>query len=54
MLYTKIQPQSFLVSREDEFQGFFFLPYMGVAAILFNGAEPFESIINTPLTEGPM
>ena len=26
---------------------------MGMAAILFNGAEPFEYIINTLLTEGP-
>ena len=29
-----------------------FLPYMGIAAILFNGVEPFEQIINTLLTEG--
>ena len=27
---------------------------MGMAAILFNGAEPFEEIFNNPLTEGPM
>ena len=27
---------------------------MGIAAILFNSAEPFEQIDNTPLTEGPM
>ena len=27
---------------------------MGMAAILFNGAEPFEQIINIVLTEGPM
>ena len=27
---------------------------MGMAAILFNGAEPFEQIGNTPSTEGPM
>ena len=25
---------------------------MGMVAILFNGAEPFEQIDNTPLTEG--
>ena len=33
MLYTKIQPQSFFLV---------FLPYMGMAAILFNDAEPIE------------
>ena len=27
---------------------------MGMAAILFNGAEPFEQIVNIPSTEGPM
>ena len=27
---------------------------MGMAAILFNNAEPFEQIDNTPSTEGPM
>ena len=27
---------------------------MGIAAILLNGAEPFEQIVNIPLTEGPM
>ena len=27
---------------------------MGMAGILFNGAEPFEQIVNIPLTEGPM
>ena len=27
---------------------------MGMAAILFDGAEPFEQIGNTLLTEGPM
>ena len=40
MLYTKIQPQSFLGSGEEDFQEF--LPYMDMAAILFNCAEPFE------------
>ena len=38
MLYTKIQPQTFLGSGEEDFKCF----YMGMAAILFNGAEPFE------------
>ena len=27
---------------------------MGMAAIFFHNAEPFEQIDNTPLTEGPM
>ena len=27
---------------------------MGTAAILFNGTEPFEQIVNTLSTEGPM
>ena len=35
--YTKIQPQSFLGSGEEDFQ--VFLPYMGMAVILFDGAE---------------
>ena len=26
---------------------------MGMAAILFNDAEPFEQSVNNPLTEGP-
>ena len=52
MLYTKIQPQSFLSTGEEDF--YVFLPYMGMAAILFNDAEPFEQSVNIPLTEGPM
>ena len=48
MLYTKIQPQSFLHSGEEDF--YVFLPYMGMVAILFNCAEPFEQIGNTLLT----
>ena len=47
MLSTKIQPQSFLGSGED-----FFLPWHGMAAILFNGAELFELTDDTPLKEG--
>ena len=39
MSYTKIQPQSLLGYLEV--LSVFFLPYMGMAAILFNGAEPF-------------
>ena len=42
MLYTKIQPQSFLGSGEKDFK--VFLPYMGMVAILFYRAEPFVKI----------
>ena len=49
MLYTKIQAQSFLSSGEKSV-----LPYMGMAAILFIGAEPFDQIVNILSTEGPM
>ena len=52
MLCTKIQPQSFLDSEEEVVLSV--LPYMGMAAILFKGAEPFEQTDNTPSTEGPM
>ena len=48
MLYTKIQPQNFLGSGEEDFQ--VFLPYMDMAAILFSCTEPFEHIGNTLLT----
>ena len=51
MLYTKIQPQSFLGTGEEFYV---FLPYMGMSAILFNSAEPFDQIVNIPLTEGHM
>ena len=30
------------------------LPYMNMAAILFNDAEPFEQIDNTPSTVSPV
>ena len=30
------------------------LPYMGMVAILFDDAEPFKQIDNTPSTEGSM
>ena len=43
MLYTMIQPQSFLGSIEENFKCL--LPYVGMAAILFNGVEPFEQIV---------
>ena len=50
MLYTKIQPQSFL--REEVFLSV--LSYMGMAATLFNGTQPFEQIVNILWPEGPM
>ena len=43
MLYTKIQPWTFLI-----------LPCKGMADILFNDAELLEQIDNTPLTESLM
>ena len=52
MLYTKILPQSFLGSGEGGFE--VFLPYIDMAAILFNSAKPFDQIICTTFTEGPM
>ena len=45
MLYNKIQPQSFLGSVVEDFKSV--LSYMGMAAILFNGAEVLEQIVNT-------
>ena len=48
MLYNNIQPQGLLASGEE-----CFLPYTGMAAILLNGMDPFEQMINIPLTEGP-
>ena len=42
--------KAFLVLEKKIFK--YFLPHMGMAAILFNGAEPFEQILNTPSTEG--
>ena len=50
MVYFKIQSQSFLGSGEEDF--FVFLPYMGMAAILFNATEPFEQTVNILSTEG--
>ena len=50
MLYTKIQTQSFLGPREEDFK--VFSPYMGMAAILSIGAEPFE-VIDHPFDRRP-
>ena len=44
MLYTKIQPPSFHGSGGEDFQDF--LPYMDMAAILFNCEESSERIRN--------
>ena len=52
MLYTNIQPQSFLCSTEGAFKCV--LPHMGMAAILFSGTKPLKQIFNTPSTEGPI
>ena len=54
MLYTKIQPKAFSGLEMKLFKCFFFVPSMGMVAILSNDTEPFEQIINTLLTEGPM
>ena len=51
MLYTKIQSQSFLGSGEEDFKAS--LPYIVMAAILFNGVEPFKQNVNTLCIEGP-
>ena len=50
MMYTKIQPQSFLNTGEEDF--YVLIPYMGMAAILFNGVGPFEQIVNMPSIKG--
>ena len=39
MLYTKIQPQSFLSSEEEVF-------YYGHGAIWFHDTEPFDQFVN--------
>ena len=52
MLYNKIQPWNVLGSKEEYFK--WLLPYMRIAAILFNDAEPFAQNDNTLSTEGPL
>ena len=42
MLYTKIQPKSFHGSGEKYFYVSLFSTYLGMVAILFNGADPFD------------
>ena len=50
MLYPKIQSRSFLSSGEKKG---FFLPYMGMMAILYNDGT-IEQIDESSSTEGPM
>ena len=50
-VYTKIQPQSFLGSEEEDFLMF---NMYGHGCHLFNGEKPLEQIVNTLLTENPM
>ena len=47
ILYTKIQPQ-----RLSCF--FVFLPYVGMAAILFNHVNPFRYIVKTSFDRRPL
>ena len=55
MLYTKIQPQSFLGSGDEDFKVFLLYNIiMGMAAILFYGTEPFKQTDNNFSTEDPM
>ena len=50
MLYTEIQPQSFLGSGEDFLSAFYHITCtcMGMVAMLFIGAELFEQIVSIP------
>ena len=52
MLHTKIQSQNFLGSGEENFKCFTI--YVHGSHHVFNGAEPFEEIVNTLSTKGPM
>ena len=54
-MYQDSALKLFLVLEKKIFKFLcFFLPDTGMATILFNNAEPFEQIDNTPSTEGPM
>ena len=44
--------KAFMVLEKKTFKHF--LPYVGMAIILFKGVEPFEQIVNNPSIEGPM
>ena len=52
MLYTKIQPENFLSTGEEDFLSV--LTIYGHAAILINDAKPFEQSVNMLSVEGPM
>ena len=52
MLYTMIQPQSFLGTGEEDFS--MFSPYMDMAANLFNSSTPSGQIVGTTSPEGPI
>ena len=58
MLYSKIQPQSFLGSGEKKKKKTTtkkrLLKFAGMAAILIYGPWPYVQIFNSPLTEGSM
>ena len=43
MQYNKIQPWNFFEFGEEDFKCFW--PYMGMAVILFNDAEPLTKLI---------
>ena len=49
MTYAKIQPQGIICPGEEDFQRF--LHYMGIAAILVNGPQPFQQSV-IPLPQG--
>ena len=53
MQYTKIQPESFLGSGEDDFKKIL-SAFMGMEAVLFCWVEPFEQVINTLSKDGSM
>ena len=46
--------QSFLGSGKKKIFKHFFLPYMGMVGILFNGVELFQQTVTIPSTEGSM
>ena len=49
---TRFSLEAFLVLEKKIFMCF--IPYIGMAAILFNDSELFEQTDNTPSREGPM
>ena len=51
MLHTKFQGHRSIGSGEEDFFFYFFLLYIGVAAMLVNRPRPFEQFF-VPLTSG--